>query len=221
MCIIKVDNASYTYLSKYQKVEALKSVSCTFDRGKLYAIIGHSGCGKSTMLSLLAGLDLPTSGDIFVEGTSTRAIDRDAYRQKTVSVVYQAFNLFPLFTALENVMYPLELNDVGVKEAKKRAEKLISDVGLGEKSYKQRPLMMSGGEQQRVAVARALASGGKIILADEPTGNLDTENGEKVMGIFRALAHDQNYTVVIVTHDMEIAATADVVYKMKDGQLSI
>lgn len=221
MSILTVSKVTYTYKSKYQTVEAVSNVSCTFETGKMYAIIGHSGSGKSTFLSLLAGLDLPTKGEIYVEDKPMSKLDRDKYRRETASVVYQSFNLFPLLTALENVTYPMELRGVPVKEARKIAKELISNVGLEDRICNQLPLMMSGGQQQRVAVARALATGGKILLADEPTGNLDTANGEIVVEILKSLAHERGYTVIIITHDMGVADQADVVYTMKDGKLTV
>lgn len=221
MSILKAKEVSYIYKSKYQMVEAVSNVSCTFDTGKVYAIVGHSGSGKSTLLSLLAGLDLPTKGEIYLEDKPMSTLDRDRYRREIASVVYQSFNLFPLLTALENVAYPMELKGVSAKEAREKAKELISKVGLEERIYNQLPLMMSGGEQQRVAIARALAVGGKILLADEPTGNLDTANGNIVVELLGKLAHEQGYAVIIITHDMGIANRADVVYTMKDGQLTI
>ncbi|MDF2943672.1 MAG: transporter ATP-binding protein [Herbinix sp.] len=221
MSILTVKDVSYVYKSKYQTVEAVSKVSCTFDAGKMYAIIGHSGSGKSTLLSLLAGLDLPTIGEIYLEDKPMSTLDRDKYRREAASVVYQSFNLFPLLTALENVAYPMELNGVSTKEAEKKAKELIAEVGLEERIGKQFPLMMSGGQQQRVAVARALAAGGKILLADEPTGNLDTENGELVVDLLERLAHERGYVVIIITHDMGVAGKTDVIYTMKDGKLTI
>ena len=221
LSILKAEEVSYVYKSKYQTVEAVSDVSCTFDTGKVYAIVGHSGSGKTTFLSLLAGLDLPTKGEIYLEDKPMSTLDRDKYRRNTASVVYQSFNLFPLLTALENVAYPMELNGISAKEAREKAKELISKVGLEERIYNQLPLMMSGGEQQRVAIARALAVGGKILLADEPTGNLDTVNGNIVVELLGKLAHDEGYAVIIITHDMSIADRADVVYTMKDGKLTI
>lgn len=220
LSILKAEEVSYVYKSKYQTVEAVSDVSCTFDTGKVYAIVGHSGSGKTTFLSLLAGLDLPTKGEIYLEDKPMSTLDRDKYRRNTASVVYQSFNLFPLLTALENVAYPMELNGISAKEAREKAKELISKVGLEDRIYNQLPLMMSGGEQQRVAIARALAVGGKILLADEPTGNLDTTNGNIVVELLRKLAHDEGYAVIIITHDMSIADRADVVYTMKDGKLT-
>jgi putative ABC transport system ATP-binding protein len=220
LSILKAKEVSYIYKSKYQTVKAVSDVSCTFDTGKVYAIVGHSGSGKTTFLSILAGLDLPTKGEIYLEDKPMTTLDRDKYRRNTASVVYQSFNLFPLLTALENVAYPMELKGVPTKEAKEKAKELISKVGLEERIYNQLPLMMSGGEQQRVAIARALAVGGKILLADEPTGNLDTANGNIVVELLGKLAHDEGYAVIIITHDMSIADRADVVYTMKDGKLA-
>lgn len=221
MSILAVNEVSYTYKSKYQTVEAVSNVSCTFEAGKMYAIVGHSGSGKSTLLSLLAGLDLPTKGEIYVEDQPMSKMDRDRYRRETASVVYQSFNLFPLLTALENVAYPMELRGITAKEARKTGKELIASVGLEERICNQLPLMMSGGQQQRVAVARALASGGKILLADEPTGNLDTVNGEIVVEILKKLSHERGYTVIIITHDMGVAEQADIVYTMKDGKITV
>ncbi|MDF2472761.1 MAG: transporter ATP-binding protein [Anaerocolumna sp.] len=221
MSILAVNEVSYTYKSKYQTVEAVSNVSCTFEAGKMYAIVGHSGSGKSTLLSLLAGLDLPTKGEIYVEDQPMSKLDRDRYRRETASVVYQSFNLFPLLTALENVAYPMELRGIAAKEARKTGKELIASVGLEERICNQLPLMMSGGQQQRVAVARALASGGKILLADEPTGNLDTVNGEIVVEILKSLSHERGYTVIIITHDMGVAEQADIVYTMKDGKITV
>lgn len=211
---------SYSYKTKYRTVQALKGVSCSFEQGKVYAIVGKSGSGKTTMLSLLAGLDLPSDGEILYNDTATSKMDKDKYRREDVAVIYQSFNLFPLLTVLENVMYPLELNGVNAKEAKAQAAEKIISVGLKEEMFKQYPIMLSGGEQQRVAIARALAAQSKVILADEPTGNLDTENGANVIKILKDLAHINNCCVIIVTHDLAIADQVDVVMKMKDSELS-
>ena len=218
---IKVESVSYSYQNKYQTVEAVKDVSCTFESGRLYVITGESGSGKSTFLSLLAGLDCPGSGSIIVDGEDISRTDRDAYRREKVSVIYQAFHLFPLLTALENVMYPLELQGMARKEAKEKAAEYLEEVGISKKLHGQYPKMMSGGEQQRTAVARAMASGGRIVLADEPTGNLDTENEEKVVELLLSLAHDRDFLVIMVTHNKQIAEQADVRLVMKDGRMTM
>ena len=218
---IKVESVSYSYQNKYQTVEAVKEVTCTFETGKMYVITGESGSGKSTFLSLLAGLDIPKNGTITVDGEDLSRIDRDAYRREKVAVIYQAFHLFPLLTALENVMYPLEIQGVARKEARERAKEYLKEVGIDEKKFGKYPRMMSGGEQQRTAVARAMASGGRILLADEPTGNLDTENEEKIVELLISLAHDRDFTVIMVTHNRQIAERADVRLVMKDGRMQV
>ncbi|MBD5516965.1 MAG: ABC transporter ATP-binding protein [Lachnospiraceae bacterium] len=218
---VRVEHVNYTYRTKYQSVEALKDVSCSFEDGAMYAIVGKSGSGKSTLLSLLAGLDLPSGGSIYVEGEDLKTMDRDSYRRDTASVVYQAFHLFPLLTALENVMYPMELKGVKRKQAAKRAKELLLQVGLPETICRQFPKMMSGGEQQRVAIARALAVDGKILLADEPTGNLDSENERRIVEILYKIAHEAGYTVIVITHNEKVAAAADHRYQMEDGRLSV
>lgn len=219
MSKIDVSQLSYSYRTKYQTVHAVKDATCVFEEGKVYAITGESGSGKSTFLSLLAGLDLPESGELAVDGADMRGKNRDAYRKSEVSVVYQAFHLLPLLTVAENVMLPMELNKVSKSERRTRAAQCLEKVGLSEEKHQKYPKMMSGGEQQRVAIARSLAAGGKILLADEPTGNLDTENGQNIVSILLNLAHDDGYLVVIVTHNHEVAAQVDEIYRMKDGVL--
>ena len=196
-------------------------MNCSFERGKVYAITGKSGSGKSTFLSLLAGLDVPTEGTLAVEGEDMRKMNRDAYRLNRASVIYQAFHLFPLLTVMENVMFPMELQHVSAKEAKARAREYLAKVDLPETLYKKMPGMISGGEQQRVAIARAIAAGGEILLADEPTGNLDSQNEKVIVDLLCKLAHEDNYAVIVVTHNEAVAAAADVVYGMTDGVLSV
>lgn len=220
MSILKAEHVSYSYRTKYQTIEAVRDVTCEFEAGNLYAITGESGSGKSTLLSLLAGLDVPDSGRILVKGGDMAQLDRDRYRREQASVVYQAFHLFPLLTALENVMFPMELRGVKKKVAEETAKKLIAEVGLSEKNYRQFPQMMSGGEQQRVAIARAMANGGEILLADEPTGNLDTENEQNIVKLLKESAHEHGYAVIVITHNPEVARQADAVLTMRDGRLA-
>jgi len=219
LSIITLDSVKYTYGNRYQSMEALQNVSCTFEQGKIYAIIGKSGSGKSTMLSLMAGLDLPQQGDVFFRGQSTRNLNLDQYRRDEVAMIYQNYRLFPLLTAVENVMYPMELHGVKPKEAKERAQDYIRSVDLGESEFNRFPSMLSGGEQQRIAIARALAMDTNLILADEPTGNLDSATARTIVELLADLAHTQNYCVVIVTHDLEIMDIVDVTYQMRDGVL--
>ena len=219
MSVLSAREVTYEYRNAYQTVRALNGVSCEFEKGLVYAIVGSSGSGKTTFLSLLACLDVPTSGTIDLDGRSTAEIDRDAYRFNHVSVIYQNFNLFQHLTVLENAAYPLYVRKVGGKEADAVAREKLLQVGLKEDQFKRLPNMLSGGEQQRVAIARALASGSEIILADEPTGNLDSTNSRNIVEILHRLAHENDRCVIIVTHDPAVAEAADVVLNMKDGRL--
>ena len=214
---ITLNNVSYSYQGKYQTVRAVNNVSYDFEPGKLYAIIGSSGSGKTTLLSLMAGLDLPTEGQILVEGKSTKDWNRNALRRECISVIYQNYNLFPLLSVSENIQYPLKLKRMNGKKARELSKQMRERVGLVEAYDKRLPRQLSGGEQQRVAIARTLAQGCKIILADEPTGNLDSTNTRNIVEILRSLAHDDGCTVIIVTHDPAVAEQADVVLQMKDG----
>ncbi len=220
MILLEAKNVHYIYQSKYQKVHALKDVSCTFESGKLYAIIGHSGSGKTTLLSMLAGLGMPAGGAVYAGGEPIEKFGVERHRRENVSVIYQAFNLFQTLNILENVMYPMQLSGKSKRAAKEKAASLLKSVGLRETAFRKLPAMLSGGEQQRVAIARALASDAKIILADEPTGNLDTENGRIVIDLLKRLAAEEDYCVIIVTHDPDIAAEANVIYRMTDGHLT-
>lgn len=217
--LLSANNVHYTYQSKYQKVHAVRGVTYDFQPGNFYAIIGKSGCGKSTFLSMLAGLDVPTEGAVEYGKKSTAELNRDQYRMNDISLICQSYNLFPLMTVEENVVYPQLLRKVPKAEARKIAREKLRDVGLDESYEKRLPAMLSGGEQQRVAIARALASSARIILADEPTGNLDTENSELVFSILQRLAHEEGYCVIVVTHDLSIAEKADQVLHLKDGEL--
>ena len=219
MEVLKLENVKYNYKSKYIVVEAVKNATVSFEEGKVYTIIGRSGSGKTTLLSVMAGLDLATDGAVYFNGKSLNELDRDKYRRENISVIYQSFHLSPLLTAIENVMYPMEMAGVSLKDAKEKAIQLISDMGIDKDRLNNFPQMLSGGEQQRIAIARALASNSKIILADEPTGNLDTENGNNVIDILTKLAHEKNYCVIIITHDLDIEKKADCVYRMIDGVL--
>lgn len=219
MSVIELRDVKYVYQSQYQRVEALRGISFAFEPGKVYSVMGSSGGGKTTLLSLMAGLDVPTEGSVLCEGVSTADIDLEQYRRERVAVIYQDFRLFPLLTAAENVMYPMELRGAKPGAAKKRAAELIRKVGLPETVLDRFPAMLSGGEQQRVAIARALGMETKVLLADEPTGNLDSQNSGKLFSILQALAHEDGYCVVIVTHDEELGKRADETLRIQDGEL--
>ena len=217
MSVLSVQSVSYSYKTKYQTVQAVKDVSCDLSAGTFYALVGKSGSGKTTLLSLLAGLDTPQSGDIMVNGQSLREIDVDIYRRKQASVIYQSYNLFPLMTVCENVMYPLKLLRHSDADAKKEAQIALEKVGLGESYWKRLPAMLSGGEQQRVAIARTLAVHAQIVLADEPTGNLDSVSEKNVIQIFQRCAEEFGAAILMVTHNEKIALQTDRVIHIKDG----
>ncbi len=214
---LKLENVSYQYKHGDRKV--VNAVNCLFEGGKLNAVIGPSGSGKTTLLSLLAGLDQPTEGCISIDGAPLSGLDLDGYRREKVSMIFQAFQLFPLLTALENVCFPMQLNGVPKKEIRQKGKDLLSSVGITEEKFKRYPANLSGGEQQRVAIARTLATGAQVLLADEPTGNLDRDNGGKVIDILAQLAHEKGYCIIIVTHDPAIAGRSDRVWHMSDGVL--
>lgn len=219
--ILRAEGVSFSYRSRYQTVDAVKHADCGFMAGRSYAIVGKSGSGKTTFLSLLAGLELPTEGTVFFEGVPTSEMDTDAYRRDRVAVIYQSYNLFPMLTAEENVLYPLKLKRLPPREARERAEAALASVGIGRDQFARFPSQLSGGEQQRVAIARAIAAESAVLLADEPTGNLDIANGEQVVRILLSLAHEKGRCVIVVTHDLEIAVQMDEVYMMKDGVLEL
>jgi len=199
--------------------QVLRGVNCAFERGCFYAIIGKSGSGKSTLMNLIAGLDYPAKGELLFEGKPTSELDLDEYRRKSVAVIYQDFSLFPLLTALENILYPMELCHVEKKQALADALRLADLVSLPESLLDRYPGKISGGEQQRVAIARALAMDRRLILADEPTGNLDSETSATIISLLKKLAKEQDRCVIVATHDISVMKVADTVYHMIDGRL--
>lgn len=213
--MIGLSNVTYDYTSKAGKVHALRGVSVKFEPGKMYAITGRSGSGKTTLLSLIAGLDSPLNGTITVNGTDISGVDRDKYRRENIGMVFQAYYLLPQLTVAENIMLSSEIT----KQAKPDVGMLLEVVGLSAFHGKKRANQLSGGEQQRVAIARAIATEPPIILADEPTGNLDNENSKNIISLLKSMAHERQKCVIVVTHSEEIAAEADVRYVMSDGSL--
>ena len=218
MAELTLHRVSYRYPRAAR--DALQGVECRFRAGEVAAVVGPSGSGKTTLLSIMAGLDRPSGGEVLVDGKKLSEMDLDDYRRQYVSVIFQAFHLFPLLTVLENVCFPMELLGAGEKDAREQARRNLELVGIAEEKHRRYPSQLSGGEQQRVAIARALSSGAKILLADEPTGNLDGENSRNIVDILTRLAHEGGYCVVIVTHDPAIAEAADAVYTVADGVLS-
>jgi len=210
--MLKLDKICYHY--KKDEKNILNNVCANFEVGKFTTIVGPSGSGKTTMLSILAGMDVPTSGTIMIDEENLAGMDLDFYRREKISMIFQAFHLFPLLTVMENVCYPADLDVAKAKE-------LLISVGISEEKHNRYPSNLSGGEQQRVAIARSLSTKAKVILADEPTGNLDQTNSKAIVSMLKNLAHEKGYAVVVVTHDLDIAKEADAVYRMSDGQLSL
>ena len=215
--MLKIENLIYRY--KNSDRDVLKNLNVEFEAGKMSAILGPSGSGKTTLLSIMAGLDSPTSGGVYVSGDALAQMNLDQYRRERIAIIFQAFQLFPLLNAIENVCYPMEQNGIPKPEATARAKTLLESVGISEEKHKRHPANLSGGEQQRVAIARALSTGARVLMADEPTGNLDVANGDAVINILKSLAHQQGYCVIVVTHNLDIADGADVAYRMSDGVL--
>ena len=201
------------------KTDVLKGVDAVFPEGTVTAVMGRSGAGKSTMLYLLAGLDVPTGGTILYNGRELKRSMLDGYRRTEVATIAQNYLLFPTRTALENVLYPLELAKVEKTAALQEAKRHLESVGIPEELHHRLPAKLSGGEQQRVAIARALASHSNVIAADEPTGNLDEENADAVMTLLKKLAHEESKTVIVVTHDRLLAEEADRCYRIKRGKI--
>jgi ABC-type lipoprotein export system ATPase subunit len=219
--VLSCQTLSKVYRTGAGQVTAISEVTLDIMPAEMMAIVGPSGSGKTTLLSMLGGLEQPSSGQILVEGTplERRFSDLSDYRREAVGFVFQAYNLLPHLSALENVLLPMELAGVPRRERRKSAVELLSAVGIGEERYQHRPLRLSGGEQQRVAVARALANHPAILLADEPTGNLDRETSSQVIGLLHNMARQMGLCVVIVTHNPAVAEEADRVVRLDDGHI--
>jgi ABC-type lipoprotein export system ATPase subunit len=201
------------------QVEALRSVNFRVTQGEFLAIIGPSGCGKTTLLQMLGALDKPTAGRLLYRGRSIPDLpDPSTYRAREIGFIFQAFHLLPTFTALENVQIPMLETELPLSERKNRAVSLLRSVGL-EHRLGHFPAKLSGGERQRVAIARSLANDPSVLLADEPTGNLDSKNARLILELLVRLHHEQNMTLVLVTHDMSIAEQASRILEMKDGRV--
>ena len=201
-------------------MEALKDVSLTIEKGEIYGIIGMSGAGKSTLVRCMNLLERPTSGEIWVNGQELEKMTPKELRRARgeITMIFQHFNLLMQRTCLRNVCFPMELGGMKKADAEKRARELLDLVGLPDKANAY-PAQLSGGQQQRVAIARALIAKPDVIFADEPTGNLDTENSTQIIQLLSRLAHEENCCVVVVTHDLEVAKAADVVFRMDSGRI--
>lgn len=210
MSVLSLNNICFSY----GKTPVLKDLSYDFEKGKMYCIVGQSGAGKTTLLSILSGLATPDSGSITYNGEDIKSIDKYKFRSKYVGVIFQSYNLLTKFTALENVMLSMDIAGVKGVNKKEKALELLESVGLDEDEANRRVLKLSGGQQQRIAIARALSYDADIILADEPTGNLDSQTQGEIMRIFRELT-EQGKCVILVSHSPEVAAMCDERYELK------
>lgn len=220
--MLTVNNLTKSFQTTSGTVHALKNVTFQVQTGEFASIIGKSGSGKSTLLSMLGALDIPSSGEILVDGEDIADFSsgqQTAYRARKIGFVFQHYNLIPNLSAKENVMLALEFGGFPARGRKERAEELLDAVGLESGQQLRLPTRLSGGQQQRVSIARALANKPAIILADEPTGNLDTETGKKIFDLLHQLSRRENTTIIAVTHDLEIAGKTDQTFIIKDGKM--
>jgi putative ABC transport system ATP-binding protein len=221
MSLVQTQNLTKTYVAGATAVTALDHVNIKINDGEFVAIMGPSGCGKSTLLHLLGGLDTPSQGEVLIDGASIAKMPDDRLtelRRRKIGFVFQFFNLIPVLTAAENAALPVTLDGLKPAEAATKAKEWLSRFGLGER-LSSRPDQLSGGQQQRVAIARALVAEPALVLADEPTGNLDTRSGDEIAGLLRNVSKQYNRTIIMVTHDPRIAAYADRIIFLKDGKV--
>lgn len=220
MKILDVKNLSKTYGKGDTMVKALDNVSFSVEKGEFVAIIGPSGSGKSTLLHILGGVDVPTSGNVVIDGTDISTLDETAlaiFRRRQIGLVYQFYNLIPILTVQENLTLPLLLD--GRKPDKKQINDLVEKLGLSQR-LDHLPNQLSGGQQQRVSIGRALVNHPALMLADEPTGNLDSENSKEIVALLRRFNKELNQTVIIITHDEKIALSADRIISIEDGKIT-
>ena len=214
--VLKVENVCYRYKDAAKDDYVLKDINYSFEKGKVYTIKGKSGSGKTTLLSLISGLENKYEGKILYKNKELKKMDLDVYRNTDIGIVFQSYNLLPHLTAIENIILSMDISKVKVKDKVKKSIELMESVGLSESLKDRRVLKLSGGEQQRVAIARSLSYNPEIILADEPTGNLDKETENEILDIFCKLAHEDNKCVIIVTHSENVVNRADIVYELKN-----
>ena len=214
MGILKLEDVGYRYKDAPKDSYVFKNINYEFEEGKMYAIKGKSGSGKTTLLSLITGLEKCTEGQILYDGKTLKKMNLDRYRNTDIGIVFQSYNLLPRLTAIENIIVSMEISKVKVKNKKQKALELMKSVGLSEEHAKRKILKLSGGEQQRIAIARSLSYNPKIIIADEPTGNLDKDTESEILKIFKNLAKNENKCVIIVTHSQNVCNEVDTVYEL-------
>lgn len=213
--ILKLEGVGYRYSDAKKDEYVLKDISYTFETGTIYAIKGKSGSGKTTLLSLISGLEKNYIGNIYYNDQDLKKINLDKYRSQDIGIVFQSYNLLPHLTTFENITLSMDINHSKIKDKKTRVLELLKSVGLGEELASRRVLKLSGGEQQRVAIARSLSYNPGMIIADEPTGNLDKETENEIMKILTRLAHEEGKCVIIVTHSDNVSNKCDKVYELK------
>jgi len=217
MNTLTLNNVSYRYTGGTKNV--LKGVTAGFESGKIYTIVGKSGSGKTTLLSLISGLDICSEGEILYKNQNLKDIDRDEYRAKNIGVIFQNYNLLINASAVENILLSMNISGIRGREKKAVVAELLRKVGIDRETAERKVLQLSGGEQQRIGIARALSHNPDVIIADEPTGNLDGENETEVLSILTRLAHEEGKCVIIVTHSKKVTAIADEVWGISDGKL--
>ncbi|KGJ49036.1 ABC transporter [Clostridium sp. NCR] len=217
MSLLSLKDVSYRY--EGGKKDVFQDININFEKGKVYGIIGKSGAGKSTLLSLISGLDTCTKGEVLYKDKGLKSIDRDLYRANDIGVIFQGYNLLLNATAKENILLSMNISNVKKKDENNYIYNLLEDVGIDVDTANRKILNLSGGEQQRIGIARALAHDPDIIIADEPTGNLDNETEEKIMDILVSLAHKHNKCVIIVTHSKKVCSYLDEIWGLKSGKL--
>lgn len=217
MSVLTMDHVSFTYEGASKRV--LQDISVSFEKGVLYGIIGKSGAGKSTMLSLLSGMDLCSEGEIYYHDQAMKTLDRDDYRSCGIGVIFQSYNLLTNATVLDNIILAMDISKRKCADKKQEALKVLASVGIDEEKAKRKVLKLSGGEQQRVGIARALATKADIIIADEPTGNLDHDSEADILNIFQTLAHKEDKCVILVSHSQYVAGCVDELLSLQYGKL--
>ena len=215
---IKVENISHYYQDGIKRKKVLNDISCEFESGKFYAILGESGSGKTTLLSLLSGLDTVIEGNIYFNDKTIKEIGYNNYRLNNVNIIFQSYNLIPYMTAVENVITSMDIMKLKIDDKRKEALRLLNELKIDNLSADRSVLKLSGGEQQRVVIARSLVGDVPFIMADEPTGNLDEETEEKIIEIFKKLVKNGK-GVIVVTHSKKVAESADIIYYIKNGNI--
>ncbi|NRG44707.1 ABC transporter ATP-binding protein [Bacillus sp. CRN 9] len=219
--LLEFQNVSYWYKQENKQHNVLQNIDIRFEKGLFYTIIGPSGSGKTTFLALASALDLPKEGKVLFEGKDIRKIGLTRFRNQYVSIVFQAYNLLPHMTAMQNVTTAMEITASKIKNKKSFALEMLDKVGISAEQAKQKVLTLSGGQQQRVSIARALSCQADLIVADEPTGNLDEDTARDIVELLSALAHSEGKCVIVVTHDTTIARESDLTVKLSRGKLTI